>query len=342
MGPLIAIAGPTASGKSSLALLLAKRLATSVVSVDSVQVYRGFDIGTAKLAQSEWAGVTHHMIDCADPLEALNAGEFVRHVDELLGTYGESPALFCVGTSMYFSALVRGLVSIPSAPSSIKTRLQELPVEELYARLCSIDATRAKELHPRDRARISRALEAFEATGLPMGEALAIHRNSPDRYAFLCLVLVWPREILYQRINQRVAAMLRAGLLEEVRSLIAKYGLSAPGLKSLGYAQVVDFLDGRIESSQLEEEIARETRRYAKRQTTYWRNEPEKRKWLCRPLPEESALVIDEAKGHARAANKACRVFDWGRDELFKQVEQRLRAPIDRTEVWYISAQGLV
>ncbi|MBX7144407.1 MAG: tRNA (adenosine(37)-N6)-dimethylallyltransferase MiaA [Oligoflexia bacterium] len=344
MTPLLAIAGPTASGKSALAMRCASYLGTDILSIDSVQVYRGFDVGSAKVPAADRARIRHHLIDFTEPNQSFNAGDFVRAADEIISGVqtAQRGLVLCVGTSMYFTALMRGLVTVPSASIEIKRELSETPIEQLYDRLKKVDPERAAELQPRDRARISRALEAFEVAKQPLGKAIAEHRKVADRYGVLCCVLCWSRDELYRRINERVAEMLRAGLVDETRALLAKYGEAAPALKSLGYAQVVECLQGRLDPADLLEEISRETRRYAKRQMTYWRNEPVKRAWQCRPALLDQPTCVDLDPASSPKGRKGFRVLEWEMDEFLERVKMRLAQPIESTEVWYLSAHRLV
>lgn len=272
---LLCIVGPTASGKTALAVGLALHFGGEIVSCDSMQIYRGMDIGTAKPTTEERHGVTHHMIDCASPFEPWSAGTYAREatkVIEDIRARGRLPIL-CGGTGLYLRALTEGLSDIPDCPAQVYG-------PDAYERLTKVDPVTAARLTPSDRQRITRALDVFEATGIPLSE---FHRTKPEpRYQTACLGLGYDRETLYARINARTRSMLDGGLIEETQALLSS-GLppdSTP-LRAIGYRETMSFLlqdrtcEAENSRTQLEDAIAQSTRRYAKRQMTWFAHQTE-------------------------------------------------------------------
>lgn len=274
------IAGPTAAGKTGLAVDLARRLDAEVVSADSMQVYRGFDIGTAKPTREELRGVPHHLIDIVAPDEAFDAARFVQYADDAIRdiTGREKRVLVVGGTGLYLRTLLHGLQKGPPPNPEIRARLEARAEREgwpaLHGTLMGADPETAARLHPNDGVRILRALEVVEASGVPMSAWQARHRFEEQRYDALYLGLTRPRDILNQRINHRVDAMMAAGWLNEVASLL-ETGLS-PDLKpmqGLGYRRLTAHLRGELSLDEAVEKTKTDTRRFAKRQMTWFRKE---------------------------------------------------------------------
>jgi tRNA dimethylallyltransferase len=245
------------------------------VSCDSVQVYRSLDIGSAKPGPAERQRVRHHLVDVADPDEAFTAAQFVRRADEAAREIAQRgrAVIVCGGTGLYLRAWLRGLFPAPQADPAIRARHREEGAAALSARLREVDPEAAAAILPGDQRRLSRALEVYEQTGVPISE-LRRRARGGLRYRTLLVGLTPPREELYARIDERFDAMMAAGLLEEVRRLLARHGEAARALGALGYRQLVRHLVG---ASSLDEAVAqakRETRRYAKRQLTWFRSEP--------------------------------------------------------------------
>jgi len=274
-----ALLGPTASGKSALALRLADKHPLEIVSVDSAQVYRGMDIGTAKPAAAERARVPHHLIDVVDPDQRYSAGQFrldaIRIIGEVLRK--EKIPLLVGGTMLYFRGLVAGLDALPQANQ--KTR-NEIEVEAqrrgwpaLHADLAKIDPKAAARIMPNDAQRIQRALEVYRISGSTLTE-LQRGANEPLPFAIKGYALVPERAELHRRIEQRFDAMLRAGLIDEVRQLRKKYQLNAelPSMRAVGYRQAWSFLEGEIDETALREQGLAATRQLAKRQLTWLRS----------------------------------------------------------------------
>ena len=281
MPTAFALLGPTASGKSALALRLAEKHPLEIVSVDSAQVYRGMDIGTAKPGVIERARVPHHLIDLVDPNERYSAGQFrsdaIRVILEILGR--EKIPLLVGGTMLYYRTLVAGLDALPQANQ--KTR-EEIGVEAqcrgwpaLHADLARVDPRAAARIMPNDAQRIQRALEVYRISGTAIS---ALQRGAHEALPFAIkgFALVPERAELHRRIEQRFDAMLRAGLIDEVRQLKRKHQLNAdlPSMRAVGYRQAWSFLEGEIDETALREQGLAATRQLAKRQITWLRSLP--------------------------------------------------------------------
>ncbi|MCX7962382.1 MAG: tRNA (adenosine(37)-N6)-dimethylallyltransferase MiaA [Burkholderiales bacterium] len=278
-----ALLGPTASGKSALALALAARFPLEIVSVDSAQVYRGLDIGTAKPSAGERARVAHHLIDIAEPTERYSAGRFradaIAAVQAILAR-GRIP-LLVGGTMLYYRALAAGLHALPAADPAIRAAIEAEARARgwpaLHAELARADPEAAARIAPRDAQRIQRALEVLRATGTPISR---LQRGEAPRLPFALrgFALVPPdRAELHRRIAARLDAMLAAGLVEELRELRRRYRLdpSLPSMRAVGYRQAWRYLEGEIDAAQLREQALAATRQLAKRQITWLRAMPE-------------------------------------------------------------------
>jgi tRNA dimethylallyltransferase len=279
---LVVIVGPTGAGKTQLAIELAEQVGGEVVSCDSQQVYVGMDIGTGKATAAERARVPHHLLDVIRPDEDMTAARFVALADAAIAALAARgvPAVLCGGTGLYVRSLLLGLFEGPPAVPAIRERLHAeaaargAPV--LHARLVTVDPTAAAKIEKNDAKRIIRALEVHEATGIPMSEHQAKHdhRTIEPRYPSRVIGLAPEREALYRRIDARVDAMLAAGLLAEVAALRAAGYL--PPLRSqqaIGYAELHDQLDGKVEPPRAIELIKRNSRHYARRQLSWFRGD---------------------------------------------------------------------
>ena len=283
--PVIAVLGPTATGKTSVSIRLAQRLGGEVINLDSVQIYRGLDIGSAKPSTQERQGVVHHLIDIREPWDVMDAASFVRlaaRAMELVISRGKVPILVG-GTGFYLRSLEKGLSILPGTSPAIRDRvrkmIKEYGHEEVHKLLSSLDPQRAKAIHPRDTYRLSRALEIFLSSSMSFDKLVKEYDKrlfAPfEGRTMLKIGLMMERERLYKRIDDRVDQMISQGFIDEVSGLLAK-GLS-PELKplqSIGYRHIISYLQKEKEFSQAILEMKRDTRRYAKRQLTWFRKEP--------------------------------------------------------------------
>lgn len=286
---LIVIAGPTATGKSRQALLLAQRLGSPLLNADSRQVYREFDIGTAKPTPAEQALWPHELIDLADPRESFTVAEFQQVAQARIAQahqQGQTPILVG-GTGLYIQSITAGL-GIPAVPPQphLRAQLQTWPPEIRYAWLQQLDPVAAQRIHPHDAVRTLRALEIIYTTGKT---ASSLRRARPPQYPILMLGLYCPMPRLQARIAERTAQMFRLGWVEEVKYLRERYGPELPLLNTLGYAEISAYLESRIPEAELQPLIVRRTRQFAKRQMTWFRAMPGIQ-WLdceAEDLPEQ-------------------------------------------------------
>ncbi len=272
---LLVLSGPTASGKTELAVSLARLFPLEVVNADSMQVYRGMDIGTAKPSPEARTEVPHHLVDVADPDERYSAGRFVSDAEEAIRGIRERGCIPLVsgGTGMYIRALLKGLDPLPSDPAvreSLSGRWERDGGKSLYGELLKADPASAAKIHPADRVRVIRALEVAEMTGEPASVRKGSWSVGGSRYRFLFLVLSIDRAQLYRRIDRRVDAMVHAGLVEEVQGLLAKgYGRGLASMGALGYRHVLEHLLDGVPMEETVARMKRDTRRFAKRQLTW-------------------------------------------------------------------------
>ena len=273
---VVAVVGPTASGKSALALRLAEELGGEILSCDSMQVYRGLDIGTAKAGPAERAQVPHHLLDVVDPDEDFSAARFAELADAAAAGVAARGRVVvaCGGTGLYVRAWLRGLFPAPRPDPAIRARHREAGAAAVRARLVAVDPAAAAAIMPTDLVRLSRALEVFEQTGVPITELRARAARGP-RYPARIVGLAPPRPLLHERIDARFDAMMAAGLLEEVRRVVARYGPAIRPLGALGYAQLRDHLQGLLPLDEAVRQAKRDTRRYARRQLAWFRAEPD-------------------------------------------------------------------
>ena len=281
--PLVALVGPTAVGKTALSLRLAKEICAEIISVDSVQVFRGLDIGTAKPSLEEQQQVPHHLIDVADPDEPFDVADFVHKALGIIRSMtlrGKVP-LLVGGSGLYLRSLLEGLAPCPGRDPMVREMLRKISANQgkraLYDLLAGADPEAASRLHPNDTFRIIRALEVYHQTGEPMSMWHRRHKStSGQRLPCTKIGLVRPRKELYERIDSRVDAMLGAGFLEEVEFLLKKgYSYRLKPLQSLGYRHIIPFLKGKVSFDEAVNQLRRDTRHYAKRQLTWFRADPE-------------------------------------------------------------------
>ncbi|HEX4055726.1 MAG TPA: tRNA (adenosine(37)-N6)-dimethylallyltransferase MiaA [Tepidisphaeraceae bacterium] len=273
--PLLVIVGPTASGKSALAMELARSCGAEILSVDSMQVYQGMDIGTAKPTQRQRREIPHHLLDRVRPDEQFSAARFVEMADRVIEESNARGAKLIAtgGTPMYFKALFEGLFEGPSADEALRKRLRAMSGPELHERLKQVDAAAAERIHAADSRRLVRALEVYELTGQPISTLQKQwERQQPARHRAVWIGLRWEREALNRRINARVKEMIEAGWVEELRGLLAEFPvLSKTAREATGYAQLVDHVMGRIGLDEAVEQIKIDTRQLARRQMKWFR-----------------------------------------------------------------------
>ena len=276
----VLLMGPTASGKSALAMELAQALDGEIVTVDSAQVYRGMDVGTAKPSPAERARVPHHLVDLVDPTEAYSAARFVAdamRAIEGIRARGRTP-IVAGGTMLYFKALTEGLSSLPRADAALRATLDARAAAEgwpaLHAELARVDPATARRLPPTDAQRIQRALEVFQLTGTPISSLQGRRETAPLGGAIAIALVPPDRAALHEAIARRFDAMLAAGLVDELRTLRARYALdpSMPSMRCVGYRQAWEFLEGRVDAQGLRATGIAATRRLAKRQLTWLRS----------------------------------------------------------------------
>lgn len=277
---IIVVCGPTASGKTHTVLELAKRYPLEAISADSRQVYRRLDIGTAKPTTEELASVRHHLIDVVEPDVPFSVADFIHQAHQAIAEILQSGRMPVVvgGTGLYILALTEGLADIPSADLQLRREYQQLADEHgneyLLQRLRQVDPVLAARLYPGDQVRIIRALEVAAKTGLPLSELQQRHQFSERPYRVLKLGLAFDRGELYERIDQRVEVMFQAGLVDEVRGLLGSgYSPDLKGLKTIGYREVIAHLQGEQSLTETIALVQRNSRRYAKRQLTWFRRD---------------------------------------------------------------------
>ena len=304
MPPVVAILGATATGKSSLALRLARELGGEIVNADALQVYRGFDIGTAKATVEERQAVRHHLIDILEPREQYSAGEFVRRARRAIGeieSRGARP-LVVGGSGLYVRSLLEGISPLPKSDPEIRVRLTErLEVEGLdglRAELVELDPVTERRLAPGDTQRVMRALEVALATGKPLSAWIAEKPIGENRLTSVRIGLTLPRPILYDRIEHRVARMVKAGWVAEVDSLL-RLGLetSVPAFTAIGYRQIARHLLGEWTLEEAVQKTVGATRRFAKRQATWFRREPDVHWFHARSVELDPTQVVELLRG---------------------------------------------
>ncbi|MBR5537833.1 MAG: tRNA (adenosine(37)-N6)-dimethylallyltransferase MiaA [Clostridia bacterium] len=304
---IVVVCGPTASGKTALSIALAKAFDGEVVSADSMQIYRGMDIGTAKPTTEEMDGVPHHMLDVAAPGESYSVSRYVEEatacVEDILSR-GKLP-IVCGGTGLYIDGLIRGTDFQPAGTDNgIREQLERewdaRGAEAMMARLAAVDPESAARLHLSDRRRILRALEVYLATG----ETITVHnersKQVPPRFEAVMIGLnTEPRDILYGRIDRRVDVMLEQGLLKEVRDLLEAGLLEGTAAQAIGYKELLAHFRGEMTLEAAADLIRQKSRNYAKRQLTWFRRD-QRVKWIVYNTPRAAQAVLQEATEYLR------------------------------------------
>ena len=296
---MLVIFGPTASGKSAVAMDVARVNGAEILSVDSMQVYRGMDIGTAKPTAAERAAVRHHLLDVIEAREVFTVARFVDLADAVIADAAERrvPLIATGGTPLYYKALFHGLFEGPGADESVRARLREFSNEELHRRLAAVDPAAAARIHVNDNKRLVRALEVYELTGQPIS-SFQTHWDSPlpARHDAAWVGLHWETEPLNRRINARVKEMMAAGWFDEVRALVASGGLSPTAAEATGYRELIAHLEGRLPLDDAVEQIKIATRQLARRQMKWFRRFPGV-KWIDGDQPVERLAELATVAG---------------------------------------------
>lgn len=302
MDKIVCVVGPTASGKTALSVALAKALNGEVISADSMQLYRGMDVGTAKVTPEEMDGIPHYMIDVAEPWESFSAARYVEMADPLLQDilHRGKAAIIAGGTGLYVDALMAGRTFAPYPETGRRQALEQEAeaqgMEHMLSRLKAVDPDSAARLHLADRKRIIRALEVYEETGKTITQHNLETQAVPDKYQPVWLGLTYePRQLLYDRIDLRVDNMLEQGLLEEIRSLLDR-GIprQCTAMQAIGYKEFLPVLDGSEQLETAVEQVKQGSRRYAKRQLTWFRRNP-KIHWILQNRETTGSDVFSQA-----------------------------------------------
>ncbi len=276
---ILVIAGPTASGKTAVGIELAQRIDGEIISADARQIYRFMDVGTAKPTAEERVAARHHLIDFINPDKGYSAGQFAEDASAVIGDIlrrGKTP-IVVGGAGLYIRAVFDGFSPMPKIPAEIRVRLQEegrdrLP--ELYKRLCEVDPEWATKIQATDTQRILRGLEVYEASGKPLSEHQRVPPTPPIRHTASYFGLYWEREALYDRINARACLMFENGLIEEAASLRNRgYAPNINALNAFGYREIFQYLNGKTTLDRALADLQQGTRRYAKRQMTFFRRD---------------------------------------------------------------------
>lgn len=309
-GSLIVITGPTAVGKTELSVALAKKIDGEIISADSVQVYKHMDIGSAKITKAEMQGIPHHLIDICEPAEAFNIARFKelskQAVNEIFSR-GKIP-IIAGGTGFYIQSLIYDIDFKETATDGTRTKYEEMLREKgesyLHSLLKERDPEAAAAIHPNNAKRVIRALEYFEQTGTKISTHNEEERRKESPYNFAYFVLNLPREKLYDRINRRVDMMLEDGLLDEVKSLVASYGVTEDmvSMQALGYKEILDYLNGNTTLEDAIYTIKRDTRHFAKRQLTWFKREREVI-WLDKEEHATLDMQLDFITQHLKSKN---------------------------------------
>ena len=297
---LICLLGPTAVGKTEIAIQLAQRLNAEIISVDSRQIYRQMDIGTAKPTPEERQAARHHLIDCIDISQPFSVADYQSLADTAIADIQNrgNRVLLVGGAGLYFRVIVDGLFEGPGADPALRKRLEgevaQFGVDALHDRLRVCDPESADRIHPNNIVRVIRALEVYELTGTPMSQLQQQWHPERQRYPFIAFGLTMPRALLYCRIEQRVDVMLANGLIAEVESLLAAgYGRDTIALRSFGYKELIAYLDGDCTYLEAISQLKQNTRRFAKRQLTWFRKDT-RIEWLDR---ESTPDIIENILG---------------------------------------------
>ena len=270
----LVISGPTGVGKTDISLIIAKEIHSDIISADSMQIYKEMDIGTAKITNEEMNGIRHYMLSIVNPDEDYSVGEFEKEGNRILKEKEKNKEniMLVGGTGLYIKALTDGFSDLPSKNKNLRKSLEEKSIEELSEELKNLDMETYNEIDLNNKVRLVRALEVCILTGEKFSK-LKTENIKNNNYRFLKIFLTRNREELYERINKRVEIMFSKGLSEEVRKIYEKYSENRCKITAIGYKELFDYFDGKVSLKEAEEKIKIESRRYAKRQLTWFRKE---------------------------------------------------------------------
>ena len=274
MNKAIVIAGPTGVGKTKISIDLASELNAEIISSDSAQVYRGLNIGTAKITEEEMQGIKHHLIDIVEPVSKYSVGNFEKDVNKILNQNSEKNFLLVGGTGLYLNSVTNGLSILPEADKKTRDYLSTLDNQTLLELALKYDEEATKEIHPNNRVRLERVVEVFLLTGQKFSE-LSKKNIKNNNFKFLKIALERDRENLYDRINKRVDIMFSEGLVNEVKKLYEIYGEKLYKLNIIGYNEIIDYINGIISLDEANYRIKLNSRHYAKRQFTWFKADNE-------------------------------------------------------------------
>ncbi len=301
MNKIIVIVGPTAVGKTYVSVELAKKLNTEIISADSMQIYKGMDVGTAKISEEEKQGIFHHMIDIVNPDEDYSVSEFKYDAEKIIDRLSDENKIPIIvgGSGLYVNSIIYDL-DFGNAKSNKESReyytyyYNEHGEDALYDKLMRIDPQSAEKIHKNNVKRVIRALEVYDITGMKFSELNTDLRKKSNKYDCILIGLSMERKVLYERINQRVDEMLSNGLIDEVNSLIEKgYGKNLVSMRGIGYKEIIDYLEGNIDYEEAIIILKKNTRRFAKRQYT-WFKKVNNIRWFSMDNLEEIDNNINE------------------------------------------------
>ncbi|HMI90557.1 MAG TPA: tRNA (adenosine(37)-N6)-dimethylallyltransferase MiaA [Polyangiales bacterium] len=305
--PIVALVGPTGVGKTAVAVGLCEQLGGEIIGADSVQVYRGFDIGANKPSAEDLRGVRHHLLDVLAPDEEIDAARFARLADATIAEVSARGGLAVVvgGTGLWLRALLRGLVELPPVDAALRARLEgewdERGAELMHARLREVDPRSASHVHPSDRLRVVRALEVHVQTGHALGELRAAHALGAPRYPAHVIALDLPVPHWRNAIALRTRAMFARGFVAEVQGLVARYGQGARALRAVGYRQVAEGLAAEQAPAEIERQVLVATHTYGRRQRTWFRSDPSVSERLA-PNEVLTANVVERVRAWVQGA----------------------------------------
>ena len=274
MNRAIVIAGPTGVGKTKISIDLASELNAEIISSDSAQIYKGLNIGTAKITDKEMQGIKHHLIDIVEPISKYSVGNFEKDVNKILNQNPEKNFLLVGGTGLYINSVTKGLSILPEADKKTREYLSTLDNQTLFELALKYDKEATKEIHPNNRVRLERVVEVFLLTGQKFSELFKKNIKN-NNFKFLKIALERDRKNLYDRINKRVDIMFEQGLVDEVKNLYKIYGEKLYKLNIIGYNEIIDYINGVISLDEANYKIKLNSRHYAKRQFTWFKADKE-------------------------------------------------------------------